>query len=395
MLVCTLALAAGPSTAKADAEPTTDCRRGKALQGLGRSGAAEAAYLEDLKVQKSVRCGREGLEALRGARGLCATGKALADSGQKEKAEEAYVKALEADPESGCASTALAASEEENHWWSWAATAAKDIIAVVGFGLVVLACAALLAWAFLALQMRGKKSRRRWPARLLLTPSLTVKSLDDSGSEKKLGAAVASLIRSRVKPRRSGGIDVVTGHSVLSETLKPLGDISSEAKAAVAVVSFLLATLPRRNYEATGALQAKGSHGGGISIELTNENKQLASTTLWGKDFGVPDGSEDSFQRLSIPAAAWLDHRIATAQEEGGDLPENPQSWALLRAGIAWQEEGEQAKAKALYESALAIDPDNIWATANLGAIEMLDGNYPEALELLTAALEGLEGKPR
>lgn len=393
-LLVFLALGPGIPPAQAEAEPTTECRRGETLQALERLGLAEEAYLEDLKTQASVGCGRRHLEQLGEVSGLCTTAEALAASGQKGKAKEAYVKALEADPESTCAANALEASPDESeHWWEWAATAARDAVGVAGFISIAIACGAILLWLFLAFQMRGKKSKRRWPARLLLTPSLEVKPLDDTGVDKKMGSSVASLIRSRVKPRHSGGIDVVTGHSALGGSLQPLGDISSEAKAAVAVVSFLLATLPRRNYEAAGALQAKGERGRGISIELMNGSKQLAATTLWGNDFEAPDEDGKAFQLLSVPTAAWLDHRIATALEEGDDLPADPQSWALFRAGAAWQEEGDYAKARSLHESALAIDPGNMWATANLGAIEALDGNYVEALELLTTVLEALEGE--
>jgi len=392
-LLVSLTAAGNAAFAQTNVKRTSECRRGRTLEGLGRLDLAEKAYLEALKIQANLGCGKKQLKRLGKVEGHCTAAEALANSGQGAKAKEAYVKALEADPESECADKALKASaDEDEHWWRWAATAAKDAVGVIGFILVVIACSALLSWLFLAFQMRGKKSKRRWPARLFLIPSLEVKSLDDTGVDKKMGASVASLIRSRVKPRHSGGIDIVTGHSALGDSLKPLGDISSEAKAAVAVVSFLLATLPRRNYEAAGALQANSKRGRGISIELMNGSKQLASTTLWGKDFGAPEGDE-AFQRLSIPTAAWLDHRIATALEEGDDLPADPQSWALFKAGAAWQEEGKYAKAQSLHESALAIDPDNIWAAANLGAMEMLDGNYDEALTLLTMALEAFEEK--
>jgi tetratricopeptide (TPR) repeat protein len=391
-IVCAVMLG-GAGTARAEVEPTKECGRGKALQELGRLGEAEGAYLEDLKTQASVGCGKEQLEAFGKANGECAVAKVLAASGQEAKAKEAYVKVLEADPESKCAAQALKASPDtEEHWWSWAATAAEDVLSVLGFGLLAIACAAIVAWLLLMIQMRAKRLRRRRPARWLLRPSLEVKPLDDTGVDKHVGPAVASLIRSKVKPRHSGGIDVVTGHSVLSDALQPLGDISAQAKAAVGVVSFMLATLPRREYEASGALQAKGEHGRGISVGLMNRSKQLASTTLWADDFAAPDDELTAFQRLSVPAAAWLDHRIATAMEEGGDLPDDPQSWALFRAGAAWQEDGELVKARQLYESALATDTDNFWAMANLGVIAMVEGNYPEGLQLLTNALEGFEG---
>jgi tetratricopeptide (TPR) repeat protein len=396
LLLGAMLLITAADPARAEAEATKNCGRGEALEALGRDALAEQAYLEDLKTQDSVGCGQEHLEALGAVTNLCAVAEALETAQQTDKAKEAYVKVLESDPESECASKALSSNptDKDEHWWSWAATAAKDVVAVVGFGLLALAGIGILIWVFLAMQMRNKRGRRRWPAKALLNPSLEVKSLDDTGIDKQLGPAVASLIRSGVKPRASGGIDVVTGHSALADAVKPLGDISAEAKAAVAVVTFLLALLPRRNYEAAGALQAEGEHGRGISIELMNDSKQLGATTLWGNDFEAPDGDEKAFQRLAVPAAAWLDHQIATAAEAADDLPPDPKGWALFKAGAAWQEEGANTKAKALYAAALRIDSVNIWATANLGAIEMRNGKYSEAEKLLLAARAAFEGAP-
>ncbi|MGN6556914.1 MAG: tetratricopeptide repeat protein [Solirubrobacterales bacterium] len=391
LLVYLASFGFGTPSARAEAEPSTNCRRGQALKALGRLGLAEEAFLEDLKTQASVKCGREHLQEIAKAVGPCAVAEALGDSGQKEKAKEAYVKVLEEHPEAKCAKQSLGSSPEgSEHWWEWMATAAKDAVGVLGFLVVAAACIAFLLWLFLSFQMRGKNTRRRWPARVLLRPSLEVKAFDDTGVEKHMGPAVASLVRGRVKSRDRGGVDIVTGHTALSEALKPLSDISAEAGAAVAVVSFLLATLPRRNYGAAGALQAKGEHGRGISIELNNDNRQLSATTLWGNEFEAPDEDEKAFQRLSVPVAAWLDHRIATDLEKDDDLPTDAQSWALFKAGVAWHEDGEFEKARSLYETALTID--NVWAMANLGSIAMLDGDYPESFELLTEALTALEG---
>jgi tetratricopeptide (TPR) repeat protein len=389
---CVLALSAFTTPARAIPEPTKECGRGEALEELGRLGLAESAYLEDLKTQATVGCGKEQLEKLSKAEASCAAAKALDDAGQKEKAKAAYVKALEAEPGAKCAAAALESTpDSDQHVWSWMATAAEDVVGAVGFVLLALACMGAAFWAFLAIQMRGRRSSKNWPARRFLRPSLEVKALDDTGVGKHLGPSTASLIRSRVKPRRSGGIDVVTGHSAFGDTLQPLGDISAQAKAAVAVVSFLFSILPRREYEASGALQEKGKRGLGISLELMNRSTQLASTTVWSHEYAVPDNEVEAFQYLTVPAAAWLDHRIATAMDEGQDLPEDPRSWALFRAGAEWQEEGELVNAKQLYEASLAIDADNLWAMGNLGVIALTEGDYPSALQLLSDALEELE----
>lgn len=395
-IACVLALSVGTSASRAEGdatpEATTGCGRGTALEGLGLLGQAEGAYLEDLKTQESLKCGEEGLRKLGKAEAACAAARALEGSGQKAKAKEAYVKALEADPGATCATTALAATPDSSEgFWTWMTKAAEDALGVLGFVLLALAGVAAVVWSFLFVQMSGRRSRKRWPARRLLRPSLELKALDDTALTERLGASITSLIRSRVKPRRAGGIDIVTGHSALSTTLAPLGDISSQAKAAVAVVSFLSSILPRRQYEVSGALQKAGAHGEGISLELTNRSVQLGSTTLWGHEYGSPTTDVDAYQQLAAPAAAWLDHRIATAMEEGDGLPEDPRSWTLYRAGAAWQEEGDLAKAKGLYEAALALGYDNLWAMANLGGIALVEGEYPQALQLLTDALDALE----
>jgi tetratricopeptide (TPR) repeat protein len=394
LLWCMTALGPGATPAFAAPPATANCERGRALEQLGRLGAAEQAYLEDLKAQASVDCGKRQLEQLRKAKALCATGAALAAAGQEDKAKEAYVEALKTEPESACAAAGAKPAEKESGWWSWMATAAKDVVGVLGFVLLGLALIAVAVWVLVMLQARGKRSRRRRPARWVLAPSLEVKALDDTGVEKSRGPAIASLIRSRVTPRSSGGIDVVTGHSAFGEALKPLSDISSEAKAAVSVVSFLLGLLPRRNYEATGALQAKGEHGLGISVELTNDSRQLGSTTLWGSEFAVADDDDEAkaFQRLSVPAAAWLDHQIATALEAADDLPRDPRGWALFKAASVSLEEGSFTDAGMLADAALTIDPANIWAMAVLGTALMMEDEFAEALEQLTQALAGFEG---
>jgi tetratricopeptide (TPR) repeat protein len=278
-----------------------------------------------------------------------------------------------------------------DHFWSWMATAAKDILGVLGFLALLLALAALFLWGCVWVQIRTKTGRKLWPAKKLWTPSLVVESLDDTGTEKHLGPAVASLIRDRVRPAVSGGARVVTGHATIGESLKPLGEISDEAKAAMGVITLILNTLPRREYEATGSLQALGEDGCGISIEANKGGDRLDAVTLWAKEFQAPDDERAALQFLSIPAAAWLDHRIATDLGNTEGLPESPKVWALFNAGSAWQQRGDTARARPLYEEALALDPEDFWSMSNLGVIEFSAGNYPKGERLLLDALEALE----
>ena len=67
-------------------------------------------------------------------------------------------------------------------------------------------------------------------------------------------------------------------------------------------------------------------------------------------------------------------------------------SYALFEAGLFWQEQSEPDAAGSFYERALALDPRNIGALANLGVMEYEAGRNAEANELLMRALDALEG---
>lgn len=393
MLTCLL-VALDHSTARAEAAGR--CAVGEELEKVGRLDAAEQVYLKALESKTDGHCATTNLEALEENETVCAKASALDKAGQKAKAKEAYVKALEAHPKSKCASKALGKMRDKaQNWWSWAATAAKDLIAVVGFVALALASIGLLIWLGLQALTRWSLTKKTRLARWLLHPSLEVKTLDDTSLTTKMGPQVASLVRGKVTPHRTGGINIVTGHAALSDILQPLGDVSSEAKAAVSVVSFFFGSLPRPKYEVTGALQPKGKDGRGVSIELVNKNAQLGSVTLWGRDFEAPADAITAYQRLAAPIAAWIDHQVAEAEGRIESLLSSDlRSWMLFKAGSSWQEDGEETKAKALYQEALAIDPDNIGAMANLGPIEAKAKNYKQAFTLLTDALTGLADRP-
>jgi tetratricopeptide (TPR) repeat protein len=386
------------SDSRADASsspPAATCDTARALENLGRLDAAEKTYLKVLEQGGGGGCASAGLTAVEQNDAVCAKASALKKSGQDAKAKEAYVAALESHPGSDCASQALSKERETGQSpWSWAATAAKDVLSVVGFAALGLACIGLLIWVALQFLTRISWTRNHRPARWLLQPRLEVKSFDDTSLTTKMGSQTAILVRGKVTPDRTGGITVVTGHAALSDILKPLGDVSSEAKAAVSIVSFFFGTFPRPDFEVIGALQPKGEDGRGVSVELTSKGQQLGSTTVWERDFEAPDDDVRSFQALAVPTAAWIDHLIAETQGRRNSLlSRDPRSWMMFKTGAAWQESGNYGRAKALYQAALAIDPNNIGAMANLGAIEIGTKDYEPALTLLTGALTELEGR--
>ena len=204
--------------------------------------------------------------------------------------------------------------------WQWSATAAKDALGVIGLILIAAALLFLLWFGFAYKVRKWKRTRDRGIAKWWNPADLAILPLDDTGVDKRMGRAVATLIRGRVSPRAVGGLQAVTGHATVSESLESLGEISKEAKAAMGIVAFLLKRLPNRHYEVSGALQVDGVRGRGITVELNNHGDQVESRTLWADEFRESeglDGEGDAYQFLAIPAAAWLEAptRRATGEQ--------------------------------------------------------------------------------
>jgi Flp pilus assembly protein TadD len=290
-------------------------------------------------------------------------------------------------------------------WWSWMATAAKDLIGVIGFVLLAAAIGFFFIWLIVfvfswVLIGKGdlkewaedwwRKPHVPWPVK---KPTLTIGSLDDTGLGEQIGPSVAALIRARFDPASSPRFEVVTGHATIGESLKNLGEISSEAKAAMSIVTFFLNLLPDRDYEVSGALQPHGRWGPGLTLELTRDGQEFEAETLWSTSYKAPAGDAKAFQFLAIPAAAWIEHRVAKRLRKMDNLPDNPKVWMLFNAGTVWQQKGDREKAKVLYEQALDLDPYDTWSMSNLGYVESLEGHFPEAHDLLTRAVKRLEGK--
>jgi tetratricopeptide (TPR) repeat protein len=290
-------------------------------------------------------------------------------------------------------------------FWSWMATAAKDLVGVIGFLLLAFAVIAFLIWlvvcAFSWAWTKSPRFKRWWQEHqekphepfVIKKPTLTVGSFDDSGLGKDLGPSVAALIRSRFDPSSSPLFEVVTGHAAIGESLKALGEISSEAKAAMSIIAFFLNVLPDREYEVGGALQPGGRWGPGITLELTRDSKEFEAKTLWSTDYKAPAGTEKAFQFLAIPSAAWIEHRVAKRLGNTANLPADPKVWMLFNAGTVWQQKGDRKRARALYEQALDLDPYDSWSMSNLGFIESVEGNFATAEGMLERAVKRLKEK--
>lgn len=315
------------------------------------------------------------------AGGRCFQGAVLKGLGMTELAEQSFSECKTPTP--------APEPPKKKPWWSRMATAAKDIVGVIGFLLLVVAIVAFLSWlAVWALLSCPWTNHSRFAKRLMPT-DLTVAALDDSATDKKMGAAVASLVRSRINPQAKADPRVVTGHASVSESLKPLAEISDETKAAASLFAFFLERLPDRQYEVSGALHVEGMRGRGISLLLTHHGNQLDAITLWASEFNAPNDDEKGFQFLAVPAAAWIEHQVADQLDNAANYPD-PKAWLLFNAGLAWQEAGDLAKAKALYEEALDADPTDPGSLTNLGLIELNANNSARSEGLLERGRDSL-----
>jgi Flp pilus assembly protein TadD len=325
----------------------------------------------------------------------CALGAALQRDGERALAHSAYLKVLAFDASSPCANNGVVATAapSKGSIWSSAGNIVKDAAYVVGAILLALVLAGVAVLIWLQVQTRTPWLRDRWPAHLIRRPVFSVEPLTDTGTDP-LGSAVAGLIRGRVSWRTDRfGLNLVSGQAGVASAFSGLGDVSSEAKAAVAVITFLTALLPRRRFQLSGQLQPPGEEGIGISLELSQNGDAEALTSLWAASFhltGAPNAN--AYQSLAVACAAWADIWMTKAVDGAGLLTGDPQSWAFFRSGVDAQRLGDRKRAQVLYEQALAVDGTNIGALANLGIICRRGRQYEDARDYLERALEPIQG---
>ena len=387
--------AALPASAGGAAGSARPCGEAQALQSLGRASAAQQAYLHDLGNPASRNCAVAGLGQLGRFDALCAYAKALEDDGERTAAHAAYLQVLAADPNIACANQGVKATLAPRALsvWSRAGSIAKDIAYSIGAILLALLLIGVAILLLLQVQTRMPWLRERWPANRIRRPLFTVAALTDAGTDP-LGAAVAGLIRGRVTWRTDRfGLNLVSGQAGVASAFSGLGEVPGEAKAAVAVIAFLTALLPRRRFELTGQLQPAGEEGVGISLELSQNGDAEALASLWAASFhliGAPNPT--AYQQLAVAGAAWVDIWMTKALDGGALLTEDPQSWAFFRSGMDAQRLGDRKRAQALYEQALAADGTNVGAMANLGIICRRARQYVDAEDYLNRALLRTEG---
>jgi tetratricopeptide (TPR) repeat protein len=275
----------------------------------------------------------------------------------------------------------------------WLADAARDAVYALTVAVLALLLLAILVLVVLQVVTRIPWLRDRWPAKAVRRPTLRIEPLKDDALASDWGAAVAGLIRGRVTWRSDRfGLNAVSGQAGVTRALSGLGDVSREAKAAVAVLDVLTALLPRRRFVLSGVLQPAGTDGVGLSLELDREGGYEALITFWAHGFELDEvESMDVYRELAVASAAWVDIWMAKAIDGKDLLTADPQSWACFRLGLERQELGDVDGAGSLYELALAKDGHNVGALANLGILCRRAGKYEHAKEYLQQALDAVE----
>ena len=329
-----------------------------------------------------------------GASQLCAYAAALEHDGEREAAHAAYLRALAADSMSQCANSGVRATLPRSaSIWTTVGNIAKDAAYAIGAILLALLLIGVGVLLLLQILTRTPGLRDHWPARGIRRPVFTVVPLTDTGTDP-LGSAVAGLIRGRVTWTTDRfGLNLVSGQAGVASAFSGLGDVSGEAKAALAVITFLTALLPRRRFELTGQLQPAGEEGVGISLELSQNGDAEALQSFWAASFHYTgDSNPTAYQHLAVACAAWVDIWMTKALDAGRLLTSDPQSWAFFRSGVDAQRLGDRKRAQVLYEQALAADGTNIGALANLGIMCRRARQYADAEDYLNRALLPAEG---
>jgi len=385
-----------PANAPA-AEKTSPCLKGRALRDIGRYAEAEKAFTAALDAPETVNCGLAGLESLEGVVRGCAVGLALERAGQKEEAITSYQEALKANPSATCAQAGLERlKEDEPGFFADAENVKKDIqtaieLIVLAVGGVFLACVLIGLLSWLPILRRLPLLRR------LRKTRLSIEKFDDEAisDPAKIGPGLTALVRRHLalNPQFARGMSIVDGQAAQEDSvLSKFGEINDQAKVAAAMLKTVAWFYPRRTFTASGVIQAKGDTGFGITASLRKGTSFADSVTLWASDIGVGSLSEiEQIRRLAVPAAAWIGHRLALASEQTVEGARDSISWALFKAGVEVQKQGNQMGARELYRQALGLDARNWGAQANLGILELGDEDDASGIARLKRAAKALE----
>lgn len=432
------------------AQGKATCTAADSLRKAGYLDEAKTEYTELLKGEDKPQCAVEGLletykAEQRKKAEVCAAAEALLKSGYLEEAKNAYVELLSGDgaTKPDCAREGLIGVKEEE------AAKRKETIsraqALADFGLhddafdtikeqlkkddktevpqelQYLSGGKVPVWRMVRRDMEpwARPILEIFAAVILLIVlknlmfrrfakrTLAIEEFDSGGFEGKyMGKDFSFIMRSQLNRTaagsRRGCINLVTG---------PIQDIKipPEVEAAVpttttswlspatwvkAIPALFTLVAPIRTVSLMGYLHKRGTRGVGITVQLVEKNKILASYTFWQMDFDdsserSEDEAVDSLYQLAEYAAVWLLFEMAKNLRKGLALlgTHDWQSYAYFRAGLFAKNQNRRQAEKDLYLRALMLDPKLRGARVNLAKWFLWDKNPEKNPE---AALEHL-----
>ena len=398
------------------------CAIAQSLKKAGRREAARRALAAGLKRNAMLPCAVHGLKtlakedaaaALAAAKAertkataqllaKCRRADALAEAGAKDEAAAIYTSILE-ERNLPCASEGLAATKAKSRperLEAWLTQWTSILGGLAGF-IALVAALALLAFATVFTLLTRPRRSRKWlaahrPTSKLFRPQLKLEAFADGSKGEASADAMTELVRAKLNDLASpaGGtgefvLDRRTGNEDLGAAVGELSDLAPQFKVLSAVVSVFLAFARLPRYTLSGALQAIGPLGGGMTLCLTEQKAQEDVFTLWSRDSTTGPGQ---YQAMAAGAAAWTDFQIRGHQ--GIELPSvtsSAASYAQLNVGLQLELEQRKAEAMRAYRLAYTESPDNVAALLNLAVLDARANDYDRALHWLAIAKRVIE----
>ncbi len=270
---------------------------------------------------------------------------------------------------------------------------------LAGWAIPVLEIAVVAILALVVVALIGRRARK---------PALAIEEFKSDGLAQEdihLGKDFSSMVRSQLNRlatgSTSGRIHQVTGpiqdvklpaevEAVIPTSPTSWLSPASWAKAIPALVNWLA---PPAVLTLSGRLHRVGTRGVGVTAQLAEGERVLASYSFWRKTFDdasqpAQENGVDAYCHLAQFAAVWLLFELHDKLESGIELlgTDNWRSYAYFQSGLLAEESARESAARRLYVKALRLDPKLRGARVNLGDLLIRTGDLGASIEQLEQA---------
>jgi tetratricopeptide (TPR) repeat protein len=387
--------------------PPTSCQDADALFDAGDLAAARSAYLA---LPGDTACVTDGLASIRDVTRECQEGRRLLDAHRRDDALAAYKKALETNPEASCAQVGVQATGPAV--LTRTLTTVSDALPLILVALLILGVVVLGILLLGHFRRIGAFFARVPIVGNWLRPRLTIASLDDDAVGFKVGGPMAGRIKERLQSFREAALRreiddydldiddadeefaelVSADDSGFRSALNKLSAAADQTKVLAGIADLLFGMLPITRLTIAGVIEPPDPTGAALTISLERNARLLASARLAGKALDQDPKAGDYLQ-LSEEAAVWTQYVVACALKREPVDELNAKSFALARAGVGRQLDGDEAGAQGFYEQAIELNPRNWAARVNLALLlARRANNFEVAIAMLEETLLEMEG---